>query len=82
MTIASIRPVRGFVSSIQDELRKRREARATYRGLVQELASYRTPHEIVDLLGTFSDQEGPEAEQIRDILLSNQRPTTALYRAS
>jgi len=82
MTIAPIRPVRNFVSSIQDELRERREARAAYRALEQELASYRTPHEIADLLGTISDQESPEAEQIRDILLSNQRPTTALYRAS
>jgi hypothetical protein len=48
--------------------------------LERELASYRTPHEIADLLGTISDQESPEAEQIRDILLNNQRPTTALSR--
>jgi len=82
MTIVPIRPVRNLVSSLQDELRERREARATYRALVEELASYRSPHEIADLLGTFSDQEGPEAEQIREILLNNQRPTTALYRAS
>jgi hypothetical protein len=71
-----------LVSSVQDELRKRREAQATYRALERELASYRTRHEIADLLGTISDQESPEAEQIRDILLNNQRPTTALYRAS
>ena len=78
----TIVPIRHLVSLIQDAVRERREARATYRALVQELASYRNPHEITDLLGTFTDQEGPEAEQIRDILLNNQRPTTALYRAS
>ena len=82
MTIAPFRPVRNLVSSVQDELRERREVRVAYRALERELASYRTPHEIADLLGTISDQESPEAEQIRDILLNNQRLTTALYRAS
>jgi len=82
MNTFPIRPVCNLVSSIREELSERREARAAYRALEQELASYRAPHEIADLLGTISDQESPEAEQIRDILLSSQRPTTALYRVS
>ncbi len=56
-----------------DTLRKRRAARAAYRSLRQELASYGTSREVDDLLGSIKDQEGPEAQQIRDILLDNLR---------
>jgi hypothetical protein len=82
MNIAPIRPVREFVTTVQGELRERREARAAYRALERELASYRTPREVDDLLGTIDDQDGPEAQQIRDILLDNLRPAAEMYRAS
>ena len=80
MSIA-INPVRGFFSTIRDELRERREARARYVDLKRELGSYRTPHEVNDLLGVVMNQEGPAADEIRDILLDNLRqPTSALFR--
>jgi hypothetical protein len=82
MNHASLRPVRDFVTTVRRELRERREARAAYRALEQELASYRTPREVDDLLGTMNDQDSPEAQQIRDILLDNLRPTTEMYRVS
>jgi hypothetical protein len=82
MTI-SVNPVRGLFSTIRDELRERREARARYDDLKRELASYNTTREVDDLLGVVMNQEGPEAEQIRDILLDNLRqPTSALYRVA
>jgi hypothetical protein len=82
MSIA-INPVRGFFNTIRDELRERREARARYDGLKRELGSYRTPREVNDLLGVVMNQEGPAADEIRDILLENLRqPTSALYRVS
>ena len=71
---------RRLLTKIRDDLRERREARARYRTLQQELASYQTRREIDDLLGAISEQEGPEAEQIREILLDNLRPTVAYYR--
>ena len=82
MNIAT-NPVRGLVSTIRDELRERREARARYDALKRELASYRTTREVDDLLGVVMNQEGPEAEEIRDILLDNLRqPTSVLYRVA
>jgi hypothetical protein len=78
MTITT-NPVRGLL----DTMRERRESRARYADLKRELASYRTPREIDDLLGVIRDQDGPEAQQIRDILLDNlRRPTIALHRAA
>ncbi len=74
---------RGFFSTIRDELRERREARARYGALKQELSSYRTSREVDDLLGVVMNQEGPAAEEIRSILLDNLRqPTSALYRVA
>ena len=57
---------RGLFSTIRDELRERREARARYGALKQELASYRTSREVDDLLGVVMNQEGPAAEEIRE----------------
>lgn len=82
MNISLIRPVRELVSTTRDELRQRREATAAYRELQQQLASYQSPWEVDDLLGVISDEDGPEAQQIRDILLSNLRPRTDLSRVA
>ena len=82
MTI-SLNPLRGRISTILEELRDRREAQARYDHLKQELASYQTPDEVDDLLGVIKDQDGPEAEQIRDILLDNlRRPASFLHRVA
>jgi hypothetical protein len=79
----SMNPVRGLVTTIRDELRERREARARYDDLKRELSSYRTPREVDDLLGVVMNQEGPEAEEIRGILLDGLRqPTTVLHRVA
>lgn len=80
MSIAT--PIRERITSLRDELRQRREERASYDALRRELASYQTAREVDDLLGVISTQEGPEAEQIRDILLDNLRPATTFYRAA
>lgn len=74
--------LREHIRTLRDELRQRRAARAQYLALRQELASYRTPAEVDDLLGVIADQEGPEAQQIRDILLDNLTRTPALSRAA
>jgi hypothetical protein len=78
-------PVRERINTIRDELRERREARARYMTMKRELASYRTPREINDLLGVIEHQEGPEtpeAQQIRSILFENQRRPADLYRVA
>ena len=82
MNIAT-NPVRGLVSTIRDELRERREARARYDALKRELAGYNTQREVDDLLGVMMNQEGPEADEFRDILLDNlKQPTTVLHRVA
>lgn len=68
------------LASIVKSARERREARAQYKALQQELATFRTEREVDDLLGVISDQDGPDAEQIRDILLDNLRPAVGLGR--
>jgi hypothetical protein len=73
---------RGLFAKIRGDLRERREARARYQTLQQELASYQTRREIDDLLGAISEQEGPEADQIREILLDNLRPNIAYHRVA
>jgi hypothetical protein len=53
------------------ELSERRRARATCHTLTRRLATYTTPAEIQDLLGTIEGQEGHDAEKIRSILAGN-----------
>lgn len=65
-TVAS-RP-RQFLAEVRDELRERREVRAERRALERELAVYRTRAEVDDLLAALQDHEGAEAEEIREIL--------------
>ena len=82
MNIASIRPIRQLVQDMRDELSARREAHRTYQNLQRELSSYRTPREVSELLALISDQEGPEADQVREVLLNNLRPQVEPYRAA
>lgn len=58
-------------TTVRDDLRERREARAAHRRLQADLAVYRTPAEIDDLLAAVDGHEGTEAEQIRSILADN-----------
>jgi hypothetical protein len=60
-------------TTVKDELRERREARATLNTLRADLAHYRTPSDIEDLLATVDTQDTPEAEIIRDVLMDNLR---------
>ena len=74
--------LRDRMTTLRDERRERREARAHYRALQRELASFRTPREIDDLLGVIANQDGPQAQQIRDILTDNRRVTALSGRAA
>jgi len=58
-------------TTVKDELRERRADRAARAALRADLAHYRTPAEIDDLLATVDAEDGPEAENIRGILTDN-----------
>ena len=60
-------------TTVKDELRERREARAALTKLRTDLQHYRTPAEIDDLLAAVDAQDTPEAELIRGILSENLR---------
>jgi hypothetical protein len=66
-----LRPSSHLVETVRDELRERRQARATRRTLERELASYTSPAEINDLLGSLQGQDDAEVDQIRSIVLAN-----------
>jgi hypothetical protein len=68
-------------TKVGDELRARRQARAAHRALVRELATYTTPSEMDDLLGSLRGQEGADVEAIRTIL-TNQLRSRATRLAS
>lgn len=72
--------VQDRIDTIRDNFRARRQEQQEHAALQQELASYRTPREVEDLLSVVADQEGPDAERIRSILLDNLRPTIGLGR--
>ena len=81
MTTYSIpRPAR-LAATVRDELRERRQARASRRTLERELASYDTPAQVNDLLGTLVGHEDAQAQEIRDIVLRNEL-RHGLHRAS
>ena len=65
---------------VRDEMNERRHARAHYRELERELASYSTRADVDDLLSTIEGQQGAEADMIRTILTNNlmRRPTRHL----
>lgn len=64
-------------TTVRDELRERREARAHEHALRRELSGYCSPAEIEDLLAILDRQEGEgtshDAPVIRMILLDNLR---------
>lgn len=60
-------------TTVKDELRERREARVALDTLRADLAHYRTPHEIDDLLASVDAQDTPESEMIRGVLMDNLR---------
>jgi hypothetical protein len=62
---------RQLLSSVRDELRERRRARAEERALERELASYVTVAEVDDLLGSLRGQDDAEVDRIRGILTRN-----------
>jgi hypothetical protein len=70
------------MTTIRTQVRERRQERAEHRALERELASYRTPSEIDELLVVLGHHEGPEAQEVRNILLQNLRPTPPLFRAA
>ncbi len=67
---ARSRPHRAW-ATVRDELRDRRQARAEYRSLESDLASYNTRAEVDDLLASIGSAEGPDAERMRLILARN-----------
>jgi hypothetical protein len=58
-------------TTVRDELRERREAKARERRLREDLAPYATPAEIEDLLDAVDREDTPDAEAIRSILHDN-----------
>ena len=60
-------------TTVKDELRERREARAARQALEADLAAYRTPADIEDLLASVDREDSPEADVIRGILTDNLR---------
>jgi len=70
--------IRERMTTIRNQVREHRQERAEHRALERELASFRTPRDIDELLALMADQEGPEAERIRDILLDHRRTTVGL----
>ena len=60
-------------TTVKDELRERREARAALATLRADLQHYRTPAEIDDLLASVDSEDSPDAYMIRGILSDNLR---------
>ena len=64
--------VLNLLGGLRDELRERRQARVAYHDLKRELAVYRTPSAVDDLLAAVDRQpDAPQAELIRTILEHN-----------
>ena len=72
-------PGHGLLGGLLDRLADRRRARAAYRSLEAELASYTSASDVNDLLAQLAQHEGAEAERMRSILTGNlaHRPTSA-----
>ena len=77
MNIAPIRLARELLDAARDDLRELRQARAAEVSLQRELATYSSPAEIADLLGVLRNQDGPEAQHVRDLLVDNLRPSAS-----
>jgi hypothetical protein len=76
-----LRPSARLVATVRDELRDRRQARASRRTLERELASYNTPAQVNDLLGALTGHDDVDSQEIRDIVLRNEF-RHSLHRAS
>ena len=76
-----LRPSLRLVTTVRDELRDRRQARASRRALERELASYDTPAQVSDLLGALTGDDDARVQEIRDIVLRNEL-RHGLHRAS
>lgn len=66
---AILRPSVRLVATVRDELHNRRIARANRRSLERELATFDTPAQISDLLGSMRGQDEAAAETVRSIVL-------------
>ena len=64
-----LRPSARLVATVRDELRERRTARANRRSLERELATFDTPAQISDLLGSMRGQDDAAADAVRSIIL-------------
>jgi hypothetical protein len=59
---------RRALATMRDDLRQRRDVRASYRELEHALSAYSSRSEIGDLLATIARQDGPETQRVRRIL--------------
>jgi hypothetical protein len=66
-----LRPSARLLATVRDELRERRVARTNRRTLERELATFDTPAQINDLLGSMRGQDEAAAETVRSIILHN-----------
>jgi hypothetical protein len=70
------------LARLRDDLRERRRTRAARRVLEAQLASYVGAAEVDDLLASLSHHDGPDAEEIRSILVRKRtRDNTRLFAA-
>lgn len=60
-----------IISTVLDELRTRRAAKAEHKRLLEELSSYRRPSEIDDLMAAVNRYDERETAQVRAILERN-----------
>lgn len=79
--VSFLRPSAQLVSTVRDELRERRRARAARRTLERELGTYSTQSDTIDLLAALEGRDDAGSEEIRDIVLRNQL-RHGLHRAS
>lgn len=61
------------LTTVRDDLRSHREARLARRTLERELATYRSPADVADLLALVEGSDGSDQEAIRSILIANLR---------
>jgi hypothetical protein len=64
------------LTRLRDDLQRRRQTRAARRVLEAQLASYVGAAEVDDLLAAVSHDDGPDAEQIRSILVRRRAQAT------
>lgn len=58
-------------TTVSDDLRERRQARAARRTLERELATYTTPAEVEDLLMAMRGRDDAQTEAMRGLLVRN-----------